>query len=107
MSAAFRPYRGGGSPPEGGFELGVDLDPALPSDAPRLPEQSSAIKYNQEQSTQLRAIKYNQECLACSSLGSLVIGLLHRSIVFAADCEALPHQDSHQSHSSGKEWMGT
>jgi hypothetical protein len=44
-------------PPEGGFELGVDLGPALPSDAPRLPEQSSAIKYNQNQST---AIKGNQ-----------------------------------------------
>ena len=57
IRAAFRPYRGGGSPPEGGFELGVDLGPALPSDAPRLPEQSSAIKYNQKQST---AIKVNQ-----------------------------------------------
>jgi hypothetical protein len=66
--------------------------------------QSSTIKSNPQQST---AIHSNQECLACSSLGSLVIGLLHRSIVFAADCEALPHQDSHQSHSSGKEWMGT
>ena len=68
------------------------------------PDQSIAINLQQEQS---RAIKSNQECLTCSSLGSLVIGLLHRSIVFAAACEALPHQDSHQSHSSGKEWMGT
>ena len=68
------------------------------------PLQSTSSKSNQEQS---RAIKSNQECLTCSSLGSLVIGLLHRSIVFAAACEALPHQDSHQSHSSGKEWMGT
>jgi len=54
IRAAFRPYRGGGSPPEGGFELGVDLGPALPSDAPRLPE---AIKRNQVQS---KAIHSNQ-----------------------------------------------
>jgi len=55
VSATFRTYRGGGSPPEGGFELGVDLGPALPSDAPRL-----------------------------LKLGlSLAIGLLLRSIVFA------------------------
>ena len=77
MSATFRTYRGGGSPPEGGFELGVDLGPALPSDAPRLPEQSSAIKYNiKYNQKQCTAIHSNQECLACSSLGSLVIGLI-------------------------------
>ena len=35
--------------------------------------QSSTIKSNPQQ---LRAIKGNQECLACSSLGSLVIGLI-------------------------------
>ena len=44
---------------------------------------------------------------AWSSLGSLVSGLLHRSIVFALASEALPHQASHQSHSSGSERMGT
>jgi hypothetical protein len=58
---AINPYSGPlaqyGDEATRGFELGVDLGPALPSDAPRLPEQSSAIKYNQKQST---AIKVNQ-----------------------------------------------
>ena len=37
--------------------------------------------------------------LAPSSLGSLVRGLLHRSMVLAAALVALPHQVSHHSHS--------
>ena len=36
---------------------------------------------------------------APSSLGSLVRGLLHRSMVLAAALVALPHQVSHHSHS--------
>ena len=43
MSAAVRLCRRG-SLPEGSFELGVDLGPARPSDASRLPEQSRALK---------------------------------------------------------------
>ena len=79
-----------------------------PSRVPRLLDQSRPIHCNQPQARAINSNQEsNQECLTCSSLGSLVIGLLHRSIVFAAACEALPHQDSHQSHSSGKEWMGT
>ena len=42
-----------------------------------------------------------------SSLGSLVSGFWHRSIVCAVGRLALPHHVSHQSHSSGNEWMGT
>lgn len=41
------------------------------------------------------------------SLGSFVIGLLQRSMVFALDFVALPHHDSHHSHSCGNENMGT
>lgn len=41
------------------------------------------------------------------SLGSFVIGLLQRSIVFALDFVALPHHDSHHNHSWGSEKMGT
>lgn len=36
---------------------------------------------------------------APASLGSLVSGLLHRSMVFAVPSVALPHQVSHHSHS--------
>ena len=46
---------------------------------------------------------------APSSLGSLVRGLLHRSMVLAAALVALPHQVSHHSHSCAiqcmNEWM--
>jgi len=41
------------------------------------------------------------------SLGSLVMGLLQRSMVRALYLVALPHHDSHHSHSWGSEKMGT
>lgn len=41
------------------------------------------------------------------SLGSFVMGLLHKSIVFALDFVAFPHHDSHHSHSWGRENIGT
>lgn len=41
--------------------------------------------------------------LAISNLGSLCIGLLHKSIVFAFSFVSMLHQLSHQSHSCGNE----
>ena len=61
------------------------------SRAPRLLDQSRPIHFNQPQS---RAIKSNQECLTCSSLGSLVIGLLHkqsRAIKSNQEQSRVPH----------------
>lgn len=44
---------------------------------------------------------------AMSSLGSLCSGLLQRSIVLAVALEPSSHHVSHQSHSCGREKMGT
>ena len=44
--------------------------------------------------------------LAMRSLFSLCSGLLQRSMVLAVSLEASEHQDSHQSQSWGREWMG-
>jgi len=43
--------------------------------------------------------------LAACSLGSLVRGLLHRSMVLAADLVELPHHVSHHSHSCTRQFL--
>lgn len=45
--------------------------------------------------------------MAAESLGSFVKGLLHKSIVFAAAFSLSEHHVSHQSHSLGRDLIGT